>query len=140
MGQRRKAREAAFKLLYSCEQGGAGFGDARSELAKNMELEKNAAIFAEELLGNTIRNMEDIDRLIAECSRNWKLERILPTDRNIIRIAVNELMTETAPPAVVINEAIEISKKFGTSFSGNFVNGILDCIRKKIRNDYAQRS
>ncbi len=80
----------------------------------------------------TVKNISRIDGLIQECSVNWNISRILPTDRNIMRVAVGELITGTAPPAVIINEAIEISKKFGTSSSGNFVNGILDCVRKKL--------
>ena len=137
MGQRRKARESAFQLLYSREQSGKSFAEVSEEIADVPGLEENGRKFAGELLALTVGNIEQIDRLIQECSLNWNISRILPTDRNIMRIAVNELINRTAPPAVVINEAIEISKKFGTSASGNFVNGILDCVRKKLQTSDA---
>ncbi len=137
MGQRRKARELAFQLLYSHEQSGKSLSELSEEITDVPGLEENGRIFAGELLALTLKNVEKIDGLIQECSLNWNISRILPTDRNIMRIAVNELITETAPAAVIINEAIEISKKFGTSGSGNFVNGILDCVRKKLRTSDA---
>ncbi len=137
MGQRRKAREAAFQLLYSGEQSGKSFSDISTEIADIPGLDEKGKRFAGELLSLTMKNIGRIDSLIQECSLNWNISRIVPTDRNIMRVAANEMITGTAPPAVIINEAIEISKKFGTSGSGNFVNGILDCIRKKLESQDA---
>jgi transcription antitermination protein NusB len=137
MGQRRKARELAFQLMYSHEQSGKSFHEISSGVKASPCLDENNRKFAAELLRHTLENLDRIDKLIEGCSLNWKIGRILPTDRNIMRVAVNEFIAETAPPAVIINEAIEISKKFGTSGSGTFVNGILDCIRKKLQAEDA---
>ncbi len=137
MGQRRKARELAFQLLFSHEQSGKSLSELSEEITDAPGLDENGRIFAGKLLALTLKNVEKIDGLIQECSLNWNISRLLSTDRNIMRIAVNELITETAPAAVIINEAIEISKKFGTSGSGNFVNGILDCVRKKLQTSDA---
>lgn len=132
MGQRRKARELAFQLLYARDQSKRNGGEIPSEMSGSAGLSGEAKVFAAELMRSALRDLKIIDAIIGECSLNWKIERIIPTDRNIMRIAVGEMLNKTAPAAVVINEAIEISKKFGTASSGNFVNGILDCVRKKL--------
>lgn len=137
MGQRRRARELAFQLLYAYDHNRKDRGEISEEISSAPGLNENARAFAGELVNIALRELSRIDALISECSLNWKIERILPTDRNIIRIAVGELLSAGAPPAVVINEAIEISKKFGTASSGNFVNGILDCARKKMEEHNA---
>jgi len=79
---------------------------------------------------------EKIDNIIEESSKNWRLSRMATVDRNIIRIATFELLSEQdIPSPVIINEAIEIAKKYGTEDSGQFVNGILDTIKRKVRKE-----
>ena len=75
-----------------------------------------------------------IDQMIEQYTENWALERMAAVDRNILRVAVYEMLwTDEAPGKVVINEAIEIAKKFGTKESGRFINGVLDRIHKELR-------
>lgn len=88
--------------------------------------------FAVRLFEGTIRNIEQIDRMVVEQADNWRLERMAVVDRNIIRMSVYEFMHEDeTPKLVIIDEAIEIAKKFGTQKSGQFINGILDGILKR---------
>ncbi len=134
MGQRRRARELAFQVLYSHQQSEKSLSELISGIEDVKGLSEEGRRFAGELITLTVSNLSGIDELIQSCSINWDVSRILPIDMGIMRIAVNELINKTAPPAVVINEAIEISKRFGTENSGNFINGILDCVRKKIES------
>jgi len=86
--------------------------------------------FAEELVFGTLRNLADVDRLIADSAENWRLDRMSAVDRNILRLAVFEtrFAEPPTPPVVVIDEAVELAKRYGTVESGRFVNGILDHI------------
>lgn len=97
-------------------------------------VQKLARPYTLELLRGTMQNLERIDALIKESASNWRLERIALTDRNLLRIAVYEMLfSEDAPDQVVINEAVEIAKRYGTEESPSFVNGILDAVRVAIR-------
>ncbi len=119
--------------MYSFDQSGKSLVEISAEVEKAPGLTESGRGFAGELIVTVVTNLKQIDEMIKECSINWELSRILPTDMNIMRIAVGELINRT-PPGVAINEAIEISKRFGTANSGHFVNGILDCVRKKLQS------
>jgi N utilization substance protein B len=84
--------------------------------------------FAEELVRGTLSNLAEVDRLISASAENWRIDRMSAVDRNILRLAVFESRFSAAPtpPAVVIDEAVELAKRYGTVESGRFVNGILD--------------
>jgi len=87
--------------------------------------------FAEQIVTGTRKNLSEIDKLIAECAEHWVLDRMAAVDRNILRAAAYELMyKDDIPPAVVINEALEIAKKFSMKESAPFINGILDKIAR----------
>lgn len=89
--------------------------------------------FADRLARETARNRERIDRLIEKHARNWRLERMETLDRNLLRLATAEmLLGEATPASVVINEAIEIARRYSTAESATFVNGLLDSIRKDL--------
>ncbi len=131
MGNRRKGRELALQLLYEIE---LGKKDADEELKSLREENKERRVvkdFAAGLLKGTCENLERIDGMIAECSSNWDISRMTPVDRNILRIGAYELFYCDTPPAVAIDEAIEIARRYGTQESASFVNGVLDCIRKR---------
>jgi len=99
-------------------------------------VQKLAIPYTLELLRGTIQHLEMIDTLIRESASNWRLERIALTDRNLLRIAVYEMQfSEDAPDQVVINEAVEIAKRYGTEDSPPFINGVLDAVRVVIRGD-----
>jgi len=90
-----------------------------------------ARTYATALVGGTVENMDRIDAAISKVADNWSLERIGGVERNILRLAIQELLfMPDVPPKVAINEAVEMAKKFGSEDSGGFVNGILDAVRK----------
>lgn len=98
-------------------------------------IQKLARPYTLELLRGTMHHLEHIDALIRESASNWRIERIALTDRNLLRIAVYEMLfSEDAPDQVVINEAVEIAKRYGTEESPPFINGVLDAVRVVIRS------
>ena len=132
MSKRRKARKYAVQFLY-------GFDINRQERDEALEdfWEANRASseirdFSTALINGTLDNVEELDKRIGEHSRNWNLSRIALVDKNILRIAVFELLFRADIPApVTIDEAVELAKYFGTPDTARFVNGILDNIRKE---------
>lgn len=89
--------------------------------------------YASELVVGTVANIKKIDALISAHSSHWKIDRMPVTDRNILRLGTYELLLESSvPPKVVINEAIEIAKRFGTTDSATFINGVLDSIHQEL--------
>ena len=101
-------------------------------------VQKLAIPYALELSRGTMQNINRIDTLIRKSASNWRVERIASTDRNLLRIAVYEMLfSEDAPDQVVINEAVEIAKRYGTEESPSFVNGVLDAVRVVIRGNDA---
>lgn len=89
--------------------------------------------FANQLFEGAANNVADLDRLIATYTHNWQLERVAAIDRAILRLAIHELRASDTPPKVVLNEAIEMAKKFSSEDAGAFVNGVLDTFRKSQR-------
>ncbi len=132
MGNRRKARECALKILF---QEDFTHQDLNAVLPLYWESDASAPEvkeFTEELCIGVQKNLKEIDALLEEYSTNWKLERMAAVDRNILRLGVFELRYEDKiPHSVTINEAVEIAKKFGTEESAGFINGILDKIAKE---------
>ncbi len=86
--------------------------------------------FARQLVQGVTRHLREIDRWLATTAENWTVNRLARTDRNILRIGVYEILYGKTPPVVAINEAIELGKRYGSSDSGRFINGVLDRIRK----------
>jgi len=135
MGKRRKAREVALQFLYQLDQTGADdptpFED---DFWGRHPVDEGARAFAASLVRGTKAQQPKIDAIIAETAEHWDLERMAVVDRNILRMAVYELLCEpTVPGKVAINEAIEIAKKFGTAESSRFINGVLDRIHRELR-------
>lgn len=136
MGNRRHAREIALQLLYEIEMKGSEPRAVLDLYWKGQAEEANAEVrpFATDLLEGTYRNRKEIDEIIEKHSLHWKLVRMAVVDRNILRLAVYELLyLHDIPTSVILNEAIEIAKKFGTEDSGAFINGILDKVAKEVR-------
>ena len=145
--KRRNAREYALQFVYGMDMidlAARKKKDYSSELESfwrgTQESEDDAKKFAEALIKGTISNLDAIDRLIQKAADKWKLIRIAAIDRNIMRIAVYELIyREDIPDAVSINEALEIAKKFSTADSAAFINGILDKISKDLKPKAAKQ-
>ena len=136
MGKRRKAREVALQFLYQLELHGEDDPTPHEgEFWARHPVDGDTRAFGDALVRGTKSNQAKIDQLIAQFAEHWDLERMAVVDRNILRMAVYELLwTAEVPPKVAINEAIEIAKKFGTKESSRFINGVLDRIHKEPRH------
>jgi N utilization substance protein B len=133
-GTRRLSRELALQVLFQQEFATKQSVEAGLEtFRKSFDAAPEVWTYALALLKGVETQHAEIDALIQKCSAHWKLKRMALVDLNIMRVAAFELKfaSETVPAAVVINEAIEISKKYGTVDSAAFVNGILDQIMKQ---------
>ncbi len=125
MGSRRKAREHALMLLFQADLGG---GEVDPETLGARKIPD----FALSLVRGVQKYREEIDRLLSNHLIKWRLERLAAVDRNVLRMAVYELVySDETPPKVVIDEAIELGKKYGGEESGGFVNAVLDRILKE---------
>jgi transcription antitermination protein NusB len=134
MGVRREGREAAIQFLYQRDLGGgAGVADLQDFYAFR-GLSPSARRFCEGLVSGLLEHTEAIDVALREHTQNYELERLSAVDRNILRLAVHEMLhCDDIPPVVSINEAIDIAKKYGTEESGRFVNGVLDKIKATLK-------
>ncbi|MEO8503211.1 MAG: transcription antitermination factor NusB [Acidobacteriota bacterium] len=149
MGKRRTAREMAVRMLYQCDLGGSALpqvfsnfdlgeflADPKAKAAADAESRgrrvKDAFEYAQDLVRGTVEHRVEIDELIRQQADNWRLERMPAVDRNILRLAVFEMLYEIeVPKLVVVDEAIELAKKYGSEHSGRFVNGLLDGLIKR---------
>jgi|ERR1017187_3337456 N utilization substance protein B len=158
MGKRREARERAVQFLFqhdlnppenldealdrfwetqrsaaiAGEKGAATWGETM-ELPPPTTDEAAMRIFAEPLIRGAIEHRDKLDEQITKYAKNWDLHRIAAVDRNILRLAIYEMLyREDIPPIVSINEAVDIAKKFSTEDSGKFVNGILDKVKGEL--------
>jgi transcription antitermination protein NusB len=132
MTRRSRAREIVLQVLYQDDL------NPKHDLAQTDQflaerLLKNAELveFAQGLLAGTRRNRPELDQLLTELADNWSLVRMAATDRNVLRLGAYELLFTETPGAVVINEALELAKRYGTRQSSQFVNGILDRVQKR---------
>lgn len=127
MGVRREGREAAVQYLYLRDLNGDSDLPA---YYKFRGLSPSARRFCDTLVRGAIENQDTIDETIRKNTQNYELARISVVDRNVLRVAIYEMLhCAEIPPVVSINEAIEIAKKYSTEESGRFVNGVLDQIR-----------
>jgi N utilization substance protein B len=126
---RRKAREVAFKVLFQVDQVEADPQKAFRYLVHDVQLAEKDRDFSWGLVEGCLNHLEEIDEKISHFSKDWALERMSSVDKNVMRIASYEILfTEDAQSVVAIDEAIEISKRYGEENSGSFVNAILDKI------------
>jgi transcription antitermination protein NusB len=127
MQNRRRAREVALQTLFQDE-----FKQSKGPFDPSREKDQAVLAYAQLLVDGVLTNLESIDKLIQDHSPNWKVQRMALVDKNILRIAIFELLhsIEPIPFKAAINEAIELAKKFGSNDSGSFVNGILDQVAK----------
>lgn len=139
MGLRRKSREIAFKVLYSLEYMETNdvlghlelleyYPDKLKEVMDDFDRQpdKRVAEFAEFLIRNTILHEEEIDRLIELYSKNWSLDRLAVTDKSLLRMGIFEILFTETPAAIIMDEVIEIAKRFCSESSSKFINGVLN--------------
>ena len=134
MGKRRSSRELALKFLYQFELNGGDLDEQIKLFLERNSSQEDVANFMKELVVSLIDKMEEIDEIIQKFSDHWILDRMTVIDRNILRMGACELLFNfSTPPKVVINEAIDIAKKYGNEDSPEFINGILDKVYNEIR-------
>ena len=133
MASRRKAREVALQMLFQWEVGGHKPEHVVSTFLGGQNLEAEVERFARDLFEGTVGEIAALDRMVREHSEHWRLERMAAVDRNLLRMALFELLHHPeTPPAVIINEALEIARRFSGQEAVEFVNGVLDGIRKTL--------
>ena len=134
MGPRRKAREYALQMLFQWDITHDSIEQIVGTFFQNQPEESAAIVdFARNLVTGTIEHVEEIDRLIQRHAEHWRLDRMAVVDRNLLRLATQEFLHDSGTPkTVIINEAIEIARRFSTQESPQFINGILDSIKKEL--------
>jgi transcription antitermination protein NusB len=132
MGARHSGREAALQMLFQIEASEVSADKAIELFWRTFEADPEGRAYADALVRGVEAELELIDKRITAASQNWRIERMSRVDRNLLRVGTWELMTKTdVPRAVVIDEAVELAKTYGTDESSSFVNGVLD----RIAND-----
>ncbi len=136
---RRVARETALRVLYTVDVGKQPLDEVLAESADAAELDEKGRTFLNTLVAGTLRNSEEIDEQIDRFAIGFPVDRQTVVDRNILRLATAEILygISDAPPGAVVNEAVELAKKYSTKESGRFVNGVLGAV---VRESEARRT
>jgi N utilization substance protein B len=130
---RSRCRELALQVLYQAEFAGQRREEDLVRFWEHFQKPHRVPRYLKELVLGVATHLEELDSLIVRYSEHWRLERMVAVDRNLMRLAIYELLYQPGIPAkVVINEAVELAKKYGTEVSGAFVNGILDKVRVEV--------
>ena len=130
-GRRRIGREAAIQFLYCQELNPEERSESLEAFWEVRPIRPEARAFAEKLIEGVLKHEAEIDTILTEKLENYRIERLAAVDRNILRLAIHEILhRDDIPAPVSINEAIEIAKRFGSTESSGFVNGLLDSVRK----------
>jgi N utilization substance protein B len=134
MGPRRKAREYALQMLFQWDITHDSTDQIAATFFENQKEESQVVRdFAQSLLAGTVEHVERIDELIRRHAEHWRLDRMATVDRNLLRLAIEEFLYQTeTPKTVVINEAIEIARRYSTQESPLFINGVLDSVKKEL--------
>jgi N utilization substance protein B len=136
MGSRRKARECALQILFELEFSPDQLEEILKDYWAAQPVKAEVKEYATWLVEGLWQHRAEIDRTIEQASEHWRLDRMAMVDRNILRMAVFELFFEkTLPPPIIIDEAIEVARKFSGDEAAVFVNGILDGIYKSLKQD-----
>ncbi len=129
VGRRRRARECALQMLFQADMSGTSPDELFEQFWASRPEGTATRNFAERLVRGVLEHREAIDRALQRVSEHWRLERMPVVDRNVLRLGAYELLYEhEIPPAVAIDEAIEIAKRFGGESSAAFINGVLDAL------------
>lgn len=139
MGTRRKSRELALQMLFQADMGKQNPDEVRQTFWRERgDVGADVQSFAEDLFRAAMGRASEIDSMIEGHAEHWRMERMAAVDRNLMRAAVAELLAfPTTPRAVVINEALEIARKFSSPESVQFINGVLDSVGKELEKTKA---
>ena len=138
-GGRHRGREVALQVLYAIDLD-ADAAETRGSsdrifdrISENFVVPEAIANFARELVGGVVERVDELDGILGIHARNWRVSRMAVVDRNILRLAVHELRDTDTPVAVVIDEAVDLARRFGSDSSLSFVNGVLDAVAREVR-------
>ncbi|HEX8495069.1 MAG TPA: transcription antitermination factor NusB [Pyrinomonadaceae bacterium] len=141
MGSRRKARECALQMLFAADVSATRVDELVrtywTELG-DADIEESARDFATRLASGTLAHVQELDERIRSRAEHWRISRMAIVDRNILRLAVYEFIHEPTPRTVAINEALEIARRFSTYEATQFINGILDAIKRDLDEQHPQ--
>lgn len=147
-GGRHRGREVALQVLYAIdlaaaeddteddtEEGSAGDSNTRvfDRISENFVVPPLVVAFARELVAGVVKRVDELDEILGIHARNWRVSRMAAVDRNVLRLAVYELRDTDTPVAVVIDEAVDLARRFGSDRSPAFVNGVLDAVAREVR-------
>ena len=137
MGTRRKSRELAVQMLFQSDMGKQDAEQVRKTFwSERQEMDEHVRDFADDIFRVATQFAPDIDKVIEKHAPNWRMERMAAVDRNVMRAAVAEFMGFPQTPApIVINEALEIARKFSSPEAVNFINGVLDSVAKDLNGN-----
>jgi transcription antitermination protein NusB len=140
MAARHRSRQRALQVLYQCDLRKQSVDDAIASFYDTLYSEEEESKpgrdeFMEDLARGTSEMAGDIDRRISEKAENWKLDRMPLVDRNVLRMAIYEMSRKETPPAVVIDEALELARQFSGDESVSFINGVLDAVHRDLTPD-----
>jgi len=131
---RTKSREFAMQMLFQWDMSQQDFSKLEARFWKNAKAVDKTRAFANNLFEGAAKDIATLDVIIVKHSENWRFARLAAIDRAILRLAIHEMRVADTPPKVVLNEAVDLAKKFSSEESGSFVNGILDAIHKSMKN------
>lgn len=145
-GGRHRGRQVALQVLYAIDlavkdanpDAEDGAPKDRTEeifdrISQNFVVPTAVAAFARDLVGGVVERIDELDGILGVHARNWRVSRMAAVDRNVLRLAVYELRDTTTPIAVVIDEAVDLARRFGSEASPSFVNGVLDSVAREVR-------
>lgn len=145
-GGRHRGRQVALQVLYAIDLAAKdansdaeeGSPDDRNErifdrISENFVVPTAVIAFARDLVGGVVERIDELDGILGVHARNWRVSRMAAVDRNVLRLAVYELRDTTTPIAVVIDEAVDLARRFGSEASPSFVNGVLDSVAREVR-------
>lgn len=131
---RRRARELAFRIAYQADLTGDGYRVVWSALREDENLSDDQVELVGDVVGMLETRVSEVDEALQQAADHWPIARLAATDRSVLRSAIAELMVRAGTPArVVLDEAIEIAKRYGSEESGRFVNGVLDRVARRLR-------
>jgi transcription antitermination protein NusB len=130
---RSKAREFAMQMLFQWDMSRQDPSKLEAKFWKSAKAADQTRAFANRLFEGASKEAATLDEIIAKHCENWRFERLAAIDRAILRLAIHEMSAADTPPKVVLNEAVELAKKFSSEESGAFVNGILDSVYKPLK-------
>jgi transcription antitermination protein NusB len=142
MGTRRKARESALQMLFAADVAKTPEGDLTANYWNELGdplLDEASREFSNNLTVGALREIETVDARIRTRAEHWRIERMAIVDRNILRLAVYEFLYTDTPHTVVINEALEIARRFSTFEATQFINGILDAVKHDLERDATRK-